>query len=214
MDSHKEYSTPRLFIYILSPSFASIVGGLLAATLIVLVHIISISLDTGTILPAYLDGYFATYYTNYVVQPLLSFFHLGIIGVMESVILWSIVGGCIYAIGEYLFYAIKNLYKTETSVQIINNRRVRHPQQWSLITHIIWRLVVGACVALFVFLALPFARYALHLDYQVAAGTLTRLTTEDFLIAVIIWWVIIYLSIIFIRLYTFHTRLFRESINF
>lgn len=211
MSSHQHRTSLGLVLHTLEPSAASVLTSLIVSIVLVLGHVVIISLHTGTIWPSYLGGYFAVYYTNYVVQPLLSFFNLGVVGVAERALIWSIIGGSLYALLEYAFHTIKGFYKTETSVQVVNSKIVRHLGQRSLIVHFIWRLVVGALAALFVYLALPFARYALHLDQRIVSGPTVATTIEDLARAIGIWLVLFQIAIILIRLYTFRTRLFGET---
>lgn len=179
-----------------------------ASILLITVHIIYLSLHIGTIWPNYANGYFAAYYTNYVVQPLLNFFQLGMVNVGLSVLAWSIVGGGLYAIVEIVIASFRSDYKNETSLQIVNNRLVAHPQHRYLLTKLIWRLVVGGIIVIFIFIALPFTRLALHLDYKIVADNTLTSTLSDLATAFVIWLVLINLGIILLRLYVRRSRLF------
>lgn len=178
-----------------------------ASILLITVHIIYLSLHIGTIWPDYANGYFAAYYTNYVVQPLLNFFQLGIVNVGLSILVWSIIGGGLYALVEIAIASFRSDYKNETSLQIVNNRLVAHPQHRYLLTKLIWRLVVGGIIVLFLYIALPFARLALHLDYKVVADNTLTSTVADLAAGFLVWFVLINLGVILLRLYVRRSRL-------
>ena len=159
-----------------------------------------------------MDGSLATFYTNHVVQPLLTFFNSGTAGIIESIVFWAMVGSLVFELLEYVWRLLHNVYKTESNVQVVDSKIVKHPEQRNLIIHAIWRLGFGIVIVGFIYLAIPLARYALHLDYGVAAGVGLKSTLYDLGKSLVVWVLIINLSIILLRFYTFRTRLLGDTL--
>jgi hypothetical protein len=195
----------------LTPTLAGVLFSFVAGGLIIVGHIIDISLRAGTIWPSYINGSFATYYTNHVVQPLLTFFNSGTAGTVESIIFWAVAGSLIFELLEFIWRLFRNVYKAESGVQVVDSKIVKHPEQWSMIVHAIWRLAFGIVIVGLIYLAIPLARYALHLDYGVAAGVGIKTTLYDLGKSLICWLLIINPSIILLRFYTFRTRLLGDT---
>ena len=201
------------FRRLLTPSLASLGLGLGLGLVVVVGHVVYISLHSGTIWINYQGGYFAAYYTNYVVQPLLTVFQSDLANRAGSVLVWSIIGGGLYALGEYLVSLLRSWYKQETSLQVVNNHLVFHPQQTGLVIQALWRLIVGVIIAILWYLLLPVAHYALRLDYKIAVQNRAWATLQEFGLAVFIWFIIVNLAVILLRLYSGRVRLSGGSLN-
>ena len=212
MNTAASSSNRHLVWRTLTPTLTGVLFSFVASGLIIAGHIIYISLRAGTIWPSYINGSFATYYTNHVVQPLLTFFNSGTTGVVESIVFWAVVGSLIFELLEFVWRLLKNVYKTESRVQVVDNKIVKHPEQRSLIVHAVWRLVFGIVIVGLIYLAIPLGRYALHLDYDVSSGVGLITTLYDLGKSLICWLLIINLSIILLRFYTFRTRLLGDTL--
>ncbi len=207
MDKPQRYSTTRLVLHTLTPSSIGFLFSLVASGIIVIGHIVFISLRTGTIWLSYSNGYFATYYTNHVVQPLLTFFNSGTAGIIESIVFWAIAGSLIFELLKFVWRLFRNVYETESSVRVSDGKLIEHPGQRSMIVHAIWRLTFGILIVGLIYIAIPLVHYAFHLDYSVTAGIGVKITLYDLGKSLVCWLLIINLFIILLRFYTFRTRL-------
>jgi hypothetical protein len=190
---------------LLTPSMASLSLSLGLALALVIIHVLFTNIRSGNLWSSADNGYLAADFNSYLAQPLIRIFQSDFAARAGTIFLWSLVGGAIYAVGEYLVASAIQWYKTETSLEVLNNRLVFHPRQKALLITAAWRFVVGIIVVTSFYLLLPAFRYAFGLDHHLTAG--------HFAVAVLIWFAVFNVSIILMRLYSMRVRLFGVSLK-
>ena len=210
----KPHSTIWLLGRCLLPSWASFFACTLTAFCLIVLHLVSISINMGTILPNILDGAWAITYTNTIVQPLATFLNAPLFGDGLVIIIWGVCGLVLYTVLEIIVHSIQAWRTTERDIQFVNERKiVRHPLLGEIFKILLWRLVIGMIAAAVVILLQPYVSEAFHLDYQVALGNITTLELIQSLgFTFVVLSGVIHLLVVFLRLYTLRTRLFGETL--
>lgn len=202
-------TTPkRLWLRACMPSTASIIWSVGTSVVVVVGHILVLSIQAGTLWPGLLDGYFATFYTNYVVQPVLWIANQQATNIAASVAIWAVGASVAYTVVEGLIRTAITVRKEERDIEVINNMLVRHPFWRQFLFKIGWRLVVGASFVLMLELARPFFNLVFRSDRAIFAGTSLVHTLGNLLLALGGGLVIGHTTTVLLRLYLFRVRVF------
>lgn len=175
------------------------------------VHVVLLSLDTGTLLPALYDGEAGVLYTNLVVRPLLAILHAGAFNGAVLAIAWSALGCAIYGGIEYLHGSYKAWRSTERDIQMEGEGRiVPHPLEHEFITRLLWRLGMGICMISFLVVTAPLIGNYLAIDAQIFTQGADFKDTLSVAYAIFGWACILHVEVVLLRLYVGRTRLFEE----
>jgi len=179
----------------------------LSSMAIVAIHMLLISVITGTAFENVWDGSVSIAYTNYVVRPLLYVFNLGIVGVILNYAAWGFLGWALFWIGQRITSGIRNWRSAEDDVMLTERGIVQHPLRESFIVRVTWQL---GCIALFAILLvqMPGIIHTVStIDHMLFDGMPFGEAVGQFLKAVVIIMVVEHIVVVLLRLYTFRTRL-------
>src|ERR1051326_7423415 len=96
MSQRQKFTTARLILRSLTPSGATLFFCITIAFLLVGVNIVLQSVDVGTALPGILDGQWAIFYTEHVVQPLTQLLSSNTLNKFLIAVLWGVAGFTVY----------------------------------------------------------------------------------------------------------------------
>ncbi|HSX07476.1 MAG TPA: hypothetical protein VLG11_01130 [Candidatus Saccharimonadales bacterium] len=204
-------ASERLLLRAMLPSIAGLIGSFFILIMIMAVHVLLLSVQAGTLWSEIYDGYFSIFYTNVLVQPLLTLFHSSVVGVLASALVWSLAGGILYALVEWGVYSVRNFRAAERNIQYAGKVYVEHPLQRNFLIRAVIRLFIGLGLVALVVVALPYLQFLSNVDHSILLGTAaTAQVVAQIGEALLIGIGLLHAFIVLLRLYNFRTRLFGE----
>lgn len=174
----------------------------------ILIHLLLLSVDSGTSLPTFLDGQWATFYTNTVVQPIDALLNSSTFSAIATVVLWGLLGLLVYTLLDVIIILIREERRAEQNLQS-GGHILRHPMRHAYIVTVLWRasiLLLTSALAV-VILAIP--QSLLQGDTELIAGRLDVMTgLRQLGVAVIAWALLFHGGVVFMRLFLLRPRLF------
>lgn len=204
-------ASERLLLRAMLPSIASLVGSFFILIMIMAVHVLLLSVQAGTLWSEIYDGYFSIFYTNILVQPLLTLFHSSAVGVLASALIWSLAGGILYALIEWGVYSVRNLRTAEHNIQYAGQTYIEHPLQRNFVIRAVIRLFIGIGLVGLVVITMSYFHFLSNVDHNILLGTAPTVQAlkqigESLAIGV----GLLHAFTVLLRLYNFRTRLFGE----
>jgi len=193
----------------------SSISGLLCACfsiMLIAVHCLLLSISAGTALPELLDGQWATFYTNNVVQPIDVLFANLTFNSVLSILLWGAAGLVVYSVGEFAFHLYRDGREAGRDVQFAGQQIVQHPARREYMIRVIWRASVLLVALALVVAVHPVPENLLATDARLIAGAFSLAASARRLVfAIICWTVLAHCFVVFLRLFSMRTRLFGDE---
>ncbi len=210
---NRQHSTVWLLMRSMLPSFASLLWCFFGSCLVAAGGAFIVGLHTNASLLGVGNGELRTFYASSIVHPLANFLksptwgHVVIIGV------WVLVSITAFSFCEALIHALVRWREASHDVQVVDEQTViSHPLQRSFLTYILWRLCVSAAGVLFVIVAQPLIRHTSSAMHRLVTAHSVHAALQQFMIAALIWTLILHVFTVLLRLYTLRTRLFGDPI--
>lgn len=206
MTYKKPYSTIHLIAHSLEPTAASVIGCLLAAVLIILVHVFIVSLYQGTLFPGAFNGQLTLDYNLHVVQPVETLLNMGAVNKTLMAGLWGVIGLLVYAPISYVVYLVKGWRHPEG---IDAAQRAFSRKEFAV--HVLWRFCIGLVAAALFYAGQPLFRYLIATDLRLFnEPSIAGMSLLYFARAIGLWACILHVGLVLLRLYLFRTRIFGE----
>ena len=205
------YTTGQLVLRSLTPSPSSFFSCFLAALFIVFSVIILQSVNIGTALPGVLDGEWAIWYTEHVVQPLTTFLSNATFNKSFVALIWGLAGFIVYIAFEVGTHTLKTYRQTRHDIAIQQGRVVMHPMQRDFNRSLIWRSGIVLLAIVFLIAVQPMLKNAVSVAPQFVMSQDLAADGIKVLLAIVEWMVFWHGIVVLIRLYTMRTRIFGDD---
>jgi|GEM_PF-2446240 len=207
----QNYTTAQLIRRSLTPSGMSALICLVIGFLLVAINIVLLSVDVGTSLPGVFDGQWSIAYTQHVVQPLTTFLSNNTLNKSLIALFWGMAGFSLYITFEYVVHWRKTLDETRNDVMMARGQIVQHPMEnefWKLMRYRI--CVIVGYIAFFIIMQ-PLMRHAVDVAPHFVVSRNIAHDGLQAAIAMLEWALFIHGFVVFLRLYTFRTRMFGDD---
>jgi hypothetical protein len=211
MSQRQKYTTAQLILRSLTPSAANMFFCITVAFLLVGINIVLQSVDLGTALPGILDGQWAIFYTENVVQPLTQLLSSNTLNKFLIALLWGMAGFVVYVGFEYALHSMQSVRENRTNIRMARGNVIERPLANSFVQALVWRVVVLACGILFLILVQPLLHHALGVASSVLLSSNLSRDGLRVLGAIAEWAFVLHGFVVFLRLYTLRTRLFGDD---
>lgn len=212
MSETSKHTDRYLFLTALLPSSLSLVGVLVAATVLVGLHILLLSLRFGTFLPDIFYGYWATDYTNHVVQPLEVLINNSWIARGIELLVWGIAGLLFYTLMEKIVNFFRAWRETEDDVTVVDaSHIIHHPGERGFIVRTAWRIVVFGITASLFISAQPLFRWLFDIDNRLFVHHVTLSMVKPIAGSILVWAAVMHIAIVLLRLFLFRVRLIDDK---
>lgn len=208
----RQFTSGQLLWRSLIPSstsgFLCVVVGLALA----IIHLVLLSVSVGTSLPGLLDGQWAIYYTENIVQPLSLFFTNATLNKLLVASLWGLIGLTVYLGFEYAGHAYRQA--KETQVQVAMNAYGSYeerPMQQDFVRGVVWRVAMIVAAIVYVILMQPLLSHAMGVAPKIVLSQNILRDAPQALVAALIWAVFCHGLVVLLRLYTRRTRIFGDD---
>jgi hypothetical protein len=204
---NKRNSNLHMFIRSLTPSFIGLIGYISFGILLVIIHVLILSLKTGSLIPSNLN-YSAPDYSNSTIRSLQKILNGKDLSRLPSLILLGFAILLLIALLTQLYKLIKSWNQSRSYIN--NSGQVSvgaHPVQSSIYTQVLLKFIVLIVACGMYIIARPFFHYLLSLDNQLFKGTFTTQKIIHEVAAVIGWMLVAHITIVLLRLYFSRSRL-------
>lgn len=213
MPARKPYTNLELVRRSLLPSPTSFMACLMFGILLIAVHMLLLSVANGTALPMIFDGEWGTLYTNTVVRPLTVLFTNRTFNNVLTVIVWGLLGLCVYSLVEMVTHIYKEAREAQQDVRVGYRSLVLHPDRPVFLKKLLWRSIMFILIVLFLIAIQPIMQYLLLGDAKLIEGSLNLLQSLRQLgLALIGWMLLAHIFVVLLRLLVMRTRLFGEPL--
>jgi len=193
------------------PSAGEGLACFMIALIFILSDIVLQSVNVGTSLPGVLDGQWAIWYTDHVVQPLTTFLSNNTLNKLIVAILWGSAGFIVYVSFEYYMRWRRTLRYSQHDVQMARGQIVERPMYDEFWKTVKWRVGVIIGFVIFLFVMQPALGYAADaVQTFVVSKNLARDSLQIGL-AILIWATMLHGIIVGIRLFVQRTRIFGDA---
>jgi hypothetical protein len=125
-------STAARFAHSLMPSLISGIACVITGITVVVLWIVASSVNFGTFLPDWFDGYLGAEYTNNVVRPILVFINQPVVNTVVLLLGWGLLGLIVYGLLETAVRTRRTWKEARSNVQIPAPGIILYPdkRQW------------------------------------------------------------------------------------
>jgi hypothetical protein len=209
--SIKNFTILRFILRSLTPSLISFYLCVLLSAFLLAAHLLLLSAAQGTSLPGLLNGRWATFYTNTVVQPIETLINNSSINDIMTVVLWGVFGLVVYSILESITVLVREGRQAEQDMQW-GQRILHHPMRRAYIITMLWRASVLLLGFTAVTMISPVPLSLLEADARLVAGSYDLSGgLQQLGLALISWTLIMHMLVIFLRLLLLKPRLFGDE---
>jgi hypothetical protein len=176
-------------------------------------YLLMMSVSLGTSLPSLFDGEWGVWYTNHIVQPLLTVFSNLTLNKLVFLGLWGLAGLITYFLLEYGVRALRNARSAEHDIQITATGIIRHPAMSSFFVAALWRVfILATFLPLLIIAILNPVESLSSLAPKAVLGDISGSST----ILRVIWLALqfsfcAHLLVVFLRLFAMRMRLFGDD---
>jgi hypothetical protein len=199
-----------LIIHTVAPTGIGAVTYILIAVILTVAHLVTLSVN-GTAYPEHLNDTLSIGYVNSVIQPLLVFTNSTAVNSVLTLVLWAAAGSIVAAILSSTAGILNNWRTAREDVSISRyGVAIYHPLQHNLIVRMVWRSVIGICIAGYTLLALAAIHYCFANDLHILGAASPSEVAWRFGVAIGIWSLLLHGYVVLLRLYMQRTRIFGE----
>lgn len=211
MSQRQRFTTAQLIWRSLTPSAANLFLCIIFAFFLVGSNIVLQSVDVGTALPGILDGQWAIFYTENVVQPLTQLLSSNTLNKILIAALWGAAGFLAYVGFEYVIHTMQSVREDRTNIRMARGHVIERPLANDFWPAMLWRSGILLLGILFIFAVQPILNFALDAASSVLLSD--NLTRDGLRVlgAVAGWAFVLHGFVVFLRLYTRRTRLFGDD---
>lgn len=208
----KRYTSTYLIVRSLLPSGLEGMVCVCIGLLMVIVHVVLLSMALGTLFPTFLDGQWGIFYTNDIVQPLLTLSSSLTFSNILNLSLWGLLGLAVYFVFEVAVDFYKDWREEEADIQIAGTQIIHHPARKSFLTKVFWRVgVLFVSLLTLVAFAEPVLTHLFIRDDKLVLGEVPLSTAATKIALEIVGWALIsHATVVFGRLFLMRTRLFGD----
>ena len=214
MVPRQRHTTLRLLGRSLLPSWTSGVLCVCCSVLLVTVHCLLLSVSAGTALPGLLDGQWAAFYTNTIVQPIDVLFNNLTFNTILSMVLWGAAGLALYSVAEFVFHLYREGREASHDVRFSGEFLVPNAStgRREYLMRVLWRAGVLVLGLLFLGAVHRIPQGLLATDARLVDGAFNLAGSLQRLAIAIIWWsVFSHCVVVLLRLFMMRTRLFGDA---
>lgn len=216
--THSQTTGWRLWIRVLFPSVAGLVGYLMLALFVIGTHLLFLSMNPDLVLPHFfnsgVDSQLVNTYDTSFLQPVNNAFRNDTLSTLTTALLWGFVGWVIYSVLDFTITTIKEVRQSAKEVAMPGqkNQLVQHPLRRLLVIRLLWRFFIGMLVITFTALALPYMGRLFGQDVLVLRSAEGVQALKHLGIAVGGWMIIWHIYAVLMRLFVQRTRVTGEII--
>lgn len=215
MNKDNSFSFWHLLWRSLLPSTTSFIWGSIFALLIIGLHLLLLSINSGVVLPHIFDSVGGwSNGSSQLLAPVRSTIHSSYANSALVVLLWGLVGWTVYEITSGIVTAARAVRDDRQTVYMPSEAHVvYHPLRRTLIVRIIWRF----CVLVLAITAATLLQPLIHEIWVWDEQTMHVASMPGLLrlvgLAYISWLFILHVLLIFLRLFLFRTRVYGEVVR-